>query len=142
MSVSRFDEKLPLLVNNNGEQVGICLMGPVGEGETLVWMSGWAWQQDEANVVAASTGDAGVPVEGAGPPEPPIPGPPFGPGHDKKWMVQTGFREGSAKYDPKKPVLVQALALMQKGNETAMVQWSQAVKIEHAYGPGEEYEHH
>jgi hypothetical protein len=132
MSVSRFDEHLPLLVDDKDDQVGICLMGPVGEGETLVWMSGWAWQQDEANVVAVSTGDAGVPVKGARPPDPPIHGPPFGPG-GKRWMIQTGFREGSAKYDPKKPVLVQALALMQKGNETAMVQWSQAVKIHHVY---------
>ena len=139
MSVSRFDEKLPLLVNDQDEQVGICLMGPVGEGETLVWMSGWAWQQDEANVVAASTGDAGVMVEGAGPPDPPIPGPPFGPGHDKWFLMETGCRPGSASYDPKMPVLVQALALMQKGNETAMVQWSQAVKIEHVYGPGGGY---
>ena len=68
MPVSRFDEHLPLLLDDKGEQVGICLMGPVGNGETLVWMSGWAWQQDGENVVAASTGDAGVPVKGAHPP--------------------------------------------------------------------------
>jgi hypothetical protein len=132
MPVSRFDEKLPLLVNDKDEQVGICLMGPIGNGETLVWMSGWAWQQDEDNVVAASTGDAGVPVKGAHPPEGLKLEPPFGPG-DQKWMVQTGFRNPSAQYDPRKPVLVQALALMEKGNETAIVQWSQAVRIEHAY---------
>lgn len=131
MPVSRFDEHLPLLVNNNGDQVGICLMGPIGNGETLVWMSGWAWQQDGDNI-AASTGDAGVPVEGANPPEGIKEDPPFGPG-DGKWMIQTGFRQPSAPYNPRKPVLVQALALMQKGNETAIVQWSQAVRIEHSY---------
>jgi hypothetical protein len=132
MPVSRFDEHLPLLLDDDGNQVGICLMGPIGQGETLVWMSGWAWQQDEDNVVAASTGDAGVPVKGAHPPVGIKPDPPFGPG-DEKWMIQTGFRKGSAQYDPKKPVLVQALALMKKGNETAIIQWSQAIKIEHAY---------
>jgi hypothetical protein len=132
MPVSRFDEHLPLLLDDKGDQVGICLMGPIGNGETLVWMSGWAWQQDGDDVVAASTGDAGVPVKGASPLDPNKGEPPFGPG-DEKWMIQTGFRDSSAPYDPKKPVLVQALALMEKGNETAIVQWSQAVKIEHAY---------
>jgi hypothetical protein len=132
MPVSRFDEHLPLLLDDKEEQVGICLMGPIGNGETLVWMSGWAWQQDGEDVIAASTGDAGVPVKGAHPPEGIKEDPPFGPG-DGKWMIQTGFRDRSAPYDPKKPVLVQALALMEKGNETAIVQWSQAVKIEHAY---------
>ena len=132
MPVSRFFEHLPLLLNDKEEQVGICLMGPIGNGETLVWMSGWAWQQDEDNVVAASTGDAGVPVQGTRPLDPHKDMPPFGPG-DEQWMIQTGFRKQSAQYDPRKPVLVQALALMERGNETAIVQWSQAVKIEHAY---------
>jgi hypothetical protein len=132
MPASKFFEHLPLLLDDKGDQIGICLMGPIGNGETLVWMSGWAWQQDGENVVAASTGDAGVQVEGAHKLDPDKDLPPFGPG-DQQWMVQTGFRKPSAPYDARKPVLVQALALMQKGNETAIVQWSQAVKIEHAY---------
>lgn len=132
MPVSRFNEHLPLLLDDKGEQVGICLMGPIGNGETLVWMSGWAWQQDGDNVVAASTGDAGRQVKGAQPLDKKKDKPPFGPG-DERWMIQTGFRKNSAPYDPRKPVLVQALALMEKGAETAIVQWSQAVKIEHAY---------
>jgi hypothetical protein len=148
MSVSRFFEVLPLLRDQNGDQLGLCLMGPIGNGERLVWMSGWAWQQKADNVVAASTGDAGVQVQGAhqlGPNDMP----PFGPGGgpNARWMIQTGFRDQPEDYDPEKPVLVQALALAERGPDTFMVQWSQAVMIRHGYHhpdddePGYEFQH-
>jgi hypothetical protein len=145
MPVSRFFEDLPLLRDSSGNQVGLCLMGPIGPGDNLVWMSGWAWQQVDENVVAASTGDAGVQVPGAhqlGPNDVP----PFGPGN-QRWMVQTGFRDQPVDYDPEKPVLVQALALVERGSDTAIVQWSQAVMIRHGYHhtdddePGYEHQH-
>jgi hypothetical protein len=151
MPASRFFEKLPLLRDNGGNQVGLCLMGPIGDGETLVWMSGWAWQQNGDNVVAASTGDAGVQVPNAHvldpvdmPPFGPPAGPPGGPG--RRWMVQTGFRDQPTDYNVEKPVLVQALALVKRGNDTFMAQWSQAVMIRHGYHhrgddePGYEYQ--
>ena len=131
MPASRFFEDLPLLRNHQDEQVGLCLMGPVGTGDTLLWMSGWAWQQDGDKVTAASTGDAGRHVQGAHPlKENNMP--PFTHA-EGQWMVQTGFREGSADYDPEKPVLVQALALVENDGEHSMVQWSQAVMIKHGY---------
>jgi hypothetical protein len=130
MPASRFFEQLPLLRDQNGDQVGLCLMGPIGQGETLVWMSGWAWQQNGDNVVAASTGDAGVQVQGAHPLGPNVP--PFGPPM-QRWMVQTAFRDQSAPYNVEKPVLVEALALVQRGPDTFIVQWSQAVMIRHGY---------
>jgi hypothetical protein len=130
MPASRFFEELPLLRDHNGDQVGLCLMGPIGNGETLVWMSGWAWQQVDDDVVAASTGDAGVQVPGAHQLDAQKDMPPFGPNH-QRWMVQTGFRAQPVDYDPEKPVLVQALALVQRGNDTFMTQWSQAVMIRH-----------
>ena len=134
MSVSRFFEVLPLLKDQNGHQVGLCLMGPIGNGEKLVWMSGWAWQQDGVNNVAASTGDAGVQVPGAHLLDPPDM-PPFGPGGgpNARWMVQTGFRDQPVDYNVDKPVLVQALALVERGGDTFMVQWSQAVMIRRGY---------
>lgn len=134
MAVSRFFEILPLLRDHQDKQVGICLMGPIGTGDNLIWMSGWAWQQDGETVTAASTGDAGKQVQGAHPlkdkDKPPFAAP------DKQWMVQTAFRRGSADYDPEKPVLVQALALVERDGVRSMVQWSQAVMIKHGYGDG------
>jgi hypothetical protein len=146
MPASRFFEVLPLLRDQNGAQVGLCLMGPVAPGETLVWMSGWAWQQDGENVVAASAGDAGIQVQGARPLDPNKDTPPFGPGKPR-WMVQTAFRDQSAHYDLEKPALVQALALVERANDTFIVQWSQAVMLRHGYyntrddEPGYEYQH-
>jgi len=130
MPISRFFEELPLLEDNKDKQVGICLMGPIGAGDNIVWMSGWAWQQD-GDTIAASTGDSGTAVKGARPLRPKDK-PPFK-APKKQWMVQTGFRKGSAKFNPKLPVLVQVIALIEIGDERAIVQWGQAVKIEHAY---------
>lgn len=141
MPASRFFEVLPLLRDNQDQQVGLCLMGPIGPGDTLVWMSGWAWQQDGDTITAASTGDAGTHVHGAHPlkekDNPPFSAP------DERWMVQTAFRPDSGEYDPEKPVLVQALALVENGGERSIVQWSQAVMIKHGYGhpPGADAGH-
>lgn len=129
MTVSRFDEEVPILHDDDHKQVGLCVMGPIGTGDRLIWMRVWAWQQDGDNIVAASTGDAGVHVDGAHKLAPKD-DPPFGP-PEKKWMVQTGFEEASADYNPEKPVLVQALALVESGGDRSIVQWSQAVKIRH-----------
>ena len=130
MPFSRFFEDLPLLLDHQDKQVGICLMGPIGAGDNLIWMSGWAWQQD-GDTIAAATGDSGKQVKGAhkldGGDKPPFKAP------MKQWMVQTGFRKGSAEFDPKKPVLVQVIALVELGDERAIVQWGQAVRIKHAY---------
>lgn len=131
MPASRFNEELPLLKDNQDQQVGLCLMGPIGPGDTLIWMSGWAWQQDGDEITAASTGDAGTHVQGAhhlsDKDKPPFSAP------DERWMVQTGFRRDSGEYDPDKPVLVQAIALVENGGERSIVQWSQAVQIRHSY---------
>lgn len=130
MPFSRFFEDLPLLVDHQDQQVGICLMGPIGEGDNLVWMSGWAWQED-GDKFAASTGDSGKQVKGAHKlgkdDKPPFKAP------QPQWMVQTGFRKGSADFNPKKPVLVQVIALVELGDQRAIVQWGQAVRIKRAY---------
>jgi len=134
MPVSRFDEELPLLWNEHHKQVGLCVMGPVGAGDRLVWMSAWAWQQQDGDKIAASTGDAGVQVPGARTLRPKDK-PPFKAPNRPKWMVQTGFRKGSARFDPEMPVLVQAMALMEVAGQRAIFQWSQAVRIKHGYEP-------
>lgn len=130
MPFSRFFEDLPLLVDHQKKQVGFCLMGPIGEGDNLVWMSGWAWQEN-GDELAATTGDSGKQVKGAQKlgkdDKPPFKAP------KKQWMVQTGFRKGSAEFNTKKPVLVQVIALVEIGDERAIVQWSQAVRIKHSY---------
>lgn len=130
MPFSRFFEDLPLLEDHQDKQVGICLMGPIGEGDNIVWMSGWAWQEDGGKL-AASTGDSGKQVKGAHKlgqdDKPPFKAP------KPQWMVQTGFRKGSADFNPKKPVLVQVIALVELGGQRAIVQWGQAVRIKRAY---------
>ena len=73
--------------STQGNQVGVCAMGPVGDGDKLIWMRVWVWQQD-GDDVAASSGDAGDQVPGAHP----LGGtemPPFALAEEKKWMVQT-----------------------------------------------------
>jgi len=132
MPVSRFFENLPLLRKPNGDQVGLCLMGPIGTDDELIWMRAWAWQQDGDNIVAASTGNAGAHVPGAHALDPSKDDPPFA-APNTRWMVQTGFETPSAEYNPDKPVLVQALALVHNGPDRSIVQWSQAVMIRHGY---------
>jgi hypothetical protein len=140
MPASRFFEVLPILKDPQDRQVGLCLMGPIGTGDELIWMSGWAWQQDGDNV-AASTGNAGVQVAGAHPlaqkDKPPFAAP------ETRWMVQTGFETKSAQYNVDKPALVQALALVKNGDDLAIVQWSQAVmlKLPYHHDGGAEHEH-
>ena len=57
MAASKFFEVLPLLKDEN-TQVGVCAMGPVGTGDTIIWMRVWVWQQDGDNI-AASAGQRG-----------------------------------------------------------------------------------
>ena len=129
--VSKFSEVLPLLVNGSS-QVGVCAMGPIGDGDTLVWMRVWVWQQDEDDI-AASAGNAGDHVPGAHA----LSGgqvPPFVHGLDeqgkpKKWMVQTKLEPQSADFNLEKPALVQAIALVDNGGDRSIVQWGQAVAL-------------
>jgi hypothetical protein len=149
MPVSRFFEVLPILRDQQGNQVGVCAMGPIGTGDELIWMRAWVWQQDENNL-AASTGNAGDHVHGAHPLNPQKDDPPFA-APNTRWMVQTGFEPQSAQYDPGKPALAQALALVENNGERSIVQWSQAVALRLPYhhppgggpagGPGPEHDH-
>jgi hypothetical protein len=126
MPASRFDEVLPVLLNNQHKQVGVCAMGPIGAGDTIEWMRVWAWQQDGQTVVA-SAGCAGEHVHGAHPlnqhQNPPFAAP------TPKWMVQTGFQPNSPDFKLDKPVQVQAMALVKNGADTNFVQWNQAVLL-------------
>ena len=92
MPASRFFEILPCLRDNQGVQVGVCAMGPIGTGDKLIWMRVWVWQQD-GNIVVASSGNAGDHIHGAHPLKadqmPPFAAP------KTQWMVQTGFEPTS-----------------------------------------------
>jgi hypothetical protein len=124
--VSKFLEVLPLLVDGS-KQVGVCAMGPIGDGDKLIWMRVWVWQQDGDNVVAASAGNAGEHVPGAhalsADQKPPFAKPP------DRWMVQTKLEPESADFNIEKPVLVQAMALVENGGDRSIVQWGQAVAL-------------
>jgi hypothetical protein len=132
MATSKFFEELPLL-KDGSDQVGVCAMGPIGDGDELIWMRAWVWQQDGANLAAAA-GNAGDHVPGAHPlgpdqlppfkaPTPPVPG------KEPRWMVQTKLEKESADFIIEKPALVQAIALVENGGDRTIVQWGQAVKL-------------
>jgi hypothetical protein len=125
MAASKFFEELPLLKDGTN-QVGVCAMGPIGDGDTLIWMRAWVWQQDGDNLAAAA-GNAGEHVPGAHPlsqdQEPPFAAP------KPRWMVQTKLEPESADFTHEKPALVQAIALVENGGARTIVQWGQAVKL-------------
>jgi hypothetical protein len=125
MAASRFFEQLPVLKDGN-KQVGVCVMGPIGDGDKLIWMRAWVWQQDGENV-AASAGNAGEHVKGAhrlaAEDKPPFAAP------KERWMVQTKLEPESADFNVKKPVLVQAIALVENAGDRNILQWSQAVAL-------------
>jgi hypothetical protein len=135
MAASRFLEILPLLKGEKG-QLGVCAMGPVGDDDKLVWMRVWVWQQD-GDKVAAAAGCAGEQVPGAHELAREN-RPPFARPEKEQWMVQTKLEEESADFNHEKPALVQAIALVERGGERNIVQWSQGVglKAPGAHGAG------
>ena len=136
--VSKFFEVLPILKDDDGNQVGVCAMGPVGDGDTLLWIEVWIWQQDGHNL-AASAGSAGDEVPGAHPLDPDD-RPPFA--HPReRWMVETELEHVSADFTTEKPALVQAMALVENGGERRIVQWGQAVTLRTPGGGHDHQEH-
>jgi hypothetical protein len=136
--VSKFFEVLPILKDPNGKQVGVCAMGPIGDGDTLLWIEVWIWQQD-GDDLAASSGSAGDEVPGAHPLAPED-RPPFA--HPReRWMVETKLEPVSAYFTDEKPALVQAMALVENGGERRIVQWGQAVALR-SPGGGHHPGHH
>jgi len=139
MATSKFFEELPLLKDGN-EQVGLCVMGPIGTGDNIVWVRAWAWQQN-GDELAASAGNAGEHVPGAHPLKPGQM-PPFA-APKPLWMVQTKLEPLSADFTTEKPAFVQAFALVENGGTQDIIQWSQAVAVREPrhHGNGYEDEH-
>jgi hypothetical protein len=125
MATSKFFEQLPVLKDGTS-QVGVCAMGPIGDGDKLIWMRAWVWQQD-GEKLAAAAGEAGQHVPGAHPltpeQEPPFEAP------KPRWMVQTKLEAESENFSLQKPALVQAIALVENGGARTIVQWGQAVTL-------------
>ena len=138
MATSKFFEELPLLKDGD-TQVGLCVMGPIGTGDNIVWVRAWAWQQNE-DELAASAGNAGEHVPGAHPLKP-AQMPPFA-APKKLWMVQTKLEPLSAHFTTKKPALVQAFALVENGGTQDIIQWSQAVMVREPHEHGDGYDEH
>ncbi len=131
MATSKFFEELPLLKDGD-KQVGVCAMGPIGDGDTLIWMRAWVWQQD-GDKLAAAAGNAGEHVPGAHPlsqdQKPPFAAP------KPRWMVQTKLEPESDHFTSQKPALVQAIALVENGGSRSIVQWGQAVTLREPQHP-------
>jgi hypothetical protein len=128
MPASRFREVLPLL-NKGNKQVGVCAMGPVGDGDEIIWMRVWVWQQN-GNKLAAAAGNAGEGV-GADRGLRAKDNPPFK--RPNQWMVQTKREPQSAAFNVNKPAHVQAMALIENGNERRIEHWNQAVALKPEY---------
>ena len=140
MATSKFFEEIPLLMDGN-TQVGVCVMGPIGTGDNIVWVRAWAWQQN-GDELAASSGNAGEHVPGAHPLKP-AQMPPFA-APKPLWMVQTKLEPLSAEFTIAKPVFVQAFALVENGGTQDIIQWSQAVALRepHPHAEGDhEHDH-
>ena len=129
MAASKFFEQLPVLKDGTS-QVGVCAMGPIGDGDKLIWMRAWVWQQD-GDDLAAAAGEAGKHVAGAHPlsaeQKPPFEAP------KPRWMVQTKLEPESADFSTEKPALVQAIALVENAGSRTIVQWGQAVTLHEAH---------
>lgn len=126
--VSRFDEKLPILegrAKKKTVRLGVCAMGPVADGDKLVWMQVWVWQQNGKKVVAASgTGGEHLGAHERSPREKL----PFT--SEKGWMIQTQLEKDSEQFTRGKPALAMALAVVEHADGSRDVQeWSQAVAI-------------
>jgi hypothetical protein len=138
MATSKFLEVLPLL-NDGSTQVGLCVMGPIGTGDNIVWVRAWAWQQN-GDELAASSGNAGEHVPGAHALKhaqmPPFAAP------KKLWMVQTKLEPLSADFSTEKPAFVQAFALIENGGTQDIIQWSQAVGVREPDHDDDGYEEH
>jgi hypothetical protein len=139
MATSKFFEVLPLLMDGS-KQVGVCAMGPIGNGDNIVWIRSWVWQQDGDNI-AASAGNAGEHVPGAHPLKPQQQ-PPFA-APKPLWMVQTKLEPLSADFSIEKPALVQAFALVENDGTQDIIQWSQSVALRepHPHNGGDEHDH-
>jgi hypothetical protein len=137
MATSKFFEELPLLMDGT-DQVGLCVMGPIGTGDNIVWVRAWAWQQNGDNL-AASAGNAGEHVPGAHPlkakQQPPFAAP------KPLWMVQTKLEPLSADFTTDKPAFVQAFALVENNGSQDIIQWGQAVKVREPGRPHEDGYH-
>jgi hypothetical protein len=132
VSASKFDDSLPILTPRPADpsSLSVCAMGDVAEGDEIIAMRVWIWQEADGQV-AASAGKGGDHLGGhdAVPEETP----PF----RDRWMIQTQLEEGSPQFAPGKPALATAMALLRHGKDGPLdvEHWSTAVMIG-------EHEHH
>ncbi len=125
---SKFNESLPILhgpADQRGVRLGVCAMGPVGDGDKLTSMRVWVFQETGAKAAAAS-GTGGRHLGGH--PMSDNEKPPFTTA--KGWMVQTELEPGSDQFVQAKPALAMAMALVTHKDGTDGVEhWTQAVLI-------------
>ena len=110
-----------------GSRFGVCAMGPVGDGDTLIWMRVWVWQQDGESVAACGGHQRRAPRRRTASPRA---GAASLHAQDRDWMIQTELEPGSKQFSNGKP----ALARRWRSSSTATAaidieQWSQAVMV-------------
>jgi hypothetical protein len=98
----------------SGTTPGPCAMGPA-EGERLISMHVWVFQQLDSGVALAS-GDAR---------EQPV----FEEDPEPRWRVRTALDPGSEPFALDKPAVAVAIAVVRRDHTTDIHQWSQAVVI-------------
>ena len=123
-------------------KLGVCAMGPVGDGDKVLSMHVWVWQQSGERSAAAASGEGGKHL-GSHPMSPkeklPFKGPGVADGEaEGKWMIQTQLEKDSEEFSAGEAALATAMALVEhKDGSREVLHWSQGVMIRegHAHPP-------
>jgi hypothetical protein len=93
---------------------GPCAMGPT-KGDTPSSMHVWVFQNQDDGLALASGDTRQEPVFTTDP--------------EPRWRVRTALDPGSREFDPGKPAVAVAIALVERDGTPDIQQWSQAVRI-------------
>ena len=95
------------------EPPGPFAKGPVPSGDKLVWVYVWIIQNGPGNHAAAAYGET---PHGANP-------------SIGTWESKTHMAYKSSKFDPKRPALATAMALVRHGNRREIDWWTEAIML-------------
>jgi hypothetical protein len=128
LGVASAADKADMAANglNPDLDLSVCAMGPLEEGDEILAMDVWVWQEADGKV-AACAGTAGVHL-GSHDPKPSEVFPLKGTDSDR-WMIQTQLLPHSRQLVGHKAALATGMALVSREGGVELEHWSQAVMI-------------